>query len=103
MVTVTGTGIAKLNGITPTAAQFGVTGEGGQAVTVSVPATITMAGSGPNITVTTSATGSGVQTLSGALGAAGTLTVRVGGSFPLTSTTASGSYSGTFTVTVAYN
>ena len=41
--------------------------------------------------------------LSGALGAAGSATLNLGGSFNLPSTQASGAYTGTFNVTVAYN
>jgi hypothetical protein len=44
-----------------------------------------------------------VQTLSGALGSPGVLDVRVGGQITVLSTTNSGTYSGTFTVTASYN
>jgi spore coat protein U-like protein len=46
---------------------------------------------------------SGNQTMSGTLGSAGTLPILVGGSFPLASTTALGTYTGSFSVTVTYN
>ena len=49
------------------------------------------------------AVAAGTQTLSGALGTAGTLVVNVGGSVPIASTTPTGLYTGTFTVSAAYN
>jgi hypothetical protein len=53
--------------------------------------------------VTTNPDKSGPQTLSGSLGGAGSLTVQIGGSLPLTSTTGLGLYAGTFSVLVQYN
>ena len=86
---------------------FTVAGEGGQAVTVSVPATFPINKGADALTVTTTAAGdtlnTGVQTLSGALGSPGVLDVRVGGQITVLSTTNSGTYSGTFTVTASYN
>lgn len=102
-VTVTGNGTAALGTPAPDTASFAVTGEGGQAVSISVPPTFTMTGGANAITVTTIPSLSGVQVLSGALGSAGSLSFDVGGSFPLTSGTPSQVYSGTFSVTVAYN
>ena len=72
-------------------------------MSISVPSTFTMTGGANAITVTTIPSLSGVQVLSGALGSAGSLSFDVGGSFPLTSGTPSQVYSGTFSVTVAYN
>ncbi|WP_310534681.1 DUF4402 domain-containing protein [Novosphingobium sp.] len=103
VMTVTGNGTAALGTPAPDAASFAVSGEGGQAVSISVPTTFTMTGGANAITVTTIPSLSGVQVLSGALGAAGSLSFDVGGSFPLTSGTPSQAYSGTFSVTVAYN
>ena len=70
---------------------------------MSVPATFEMTRSGGSITVTTNNNAAGTQLLSGALGSGGTFPFSVGGSFPLTSTTALGSYTGMFVVTVQYN
>lgn len=103
VVSVTGNGTAALGTPAPDAASFAVSGEGGQAVSISVPSTFTMTGGANAITVTTIPSLIGVQVLSGALGAAGSLSFDVGGSFPLTSGTPSQVYSGTFSVTVAYN
>jgi hypothetical protein len=102
-VTVTGTGTAALTSPAPTAAAFSVTGEGGQSVSLTIPGTIALTRAANSLTVTTTPNISGAQVLSGALGLAGSLAVRVGGSFPVDSTIATGTYSGAFTVTVQYN
>jgi hypothetical protein len=87
---------------TPTQATFNVTGEGGQAFSVTIPATFQM--TGPQaMTVTTSNSAGGSPLLSGALGSQGTFNFGVGGMIPVNSTTLTGSYTGNFTVTVAYN
>jgi hypothetical protein len=103
---VTG-GVVGLNsGDAPQAAEFTVAGEGGQSVSITVPATFIMANGSENLTVTTSSNLAGsaaAQTLSGSMGSAGTLNVRVGGSTPVPSTAATGLYTGTFTVSAAYN
>lgn len=100
--TVTGYGVeARTPAIR---ASYLVSGEGGQILSVSVPPTfqMTQAG-GASIVVTTNNNAVGTQALSGALGSGGTFSFSVGGSFPLTSTMALGSYSGTFTVSAQYN
>jgi hypothetical protein len=104
--TVTGGVVGLSSGATPAAAAFTVAGEGGQSISVTIPATFSMANGSDTLTVTTSnnLTGSAsAQTLSNALGAAGTLGFTVGGSVPIASTTTTGLYSGTFTVSAAYN
>lgn len=103
---VTGDVVALASGVSPQAAQFTVNGEGGQSVSVTIPATFTMANGTDNLTVTTSnnLTGSAAaQTLSNAAGAAGSLTFKIGGAVTVTSTTPTGSYAGSFTVSAAYN
>lgn len=87
-----------------TRATFTVGGEGGSNFTVTVPASfaITRNGNQDPITVTlTSTAASG--TLSNAFGTAGSSTFGVGGQLSLSNGTPSGSYTGTFSVTVAYN
>jgi hypothetical protein len=84
-------------------ADFTVSGEGGQSVTVSVDASFNMTGPGAAIAVTTTATNTGSHALSGSLGSAGALDVAVGGSIAIPSTQLSGAYSGTFNVTATYN
>lgn len=103
VASVTGTSVRRMASPSPSPAAFTVTGEGGQAVTVSVPSTFTLTGTAGNVIATTSATGSGAQVLSGSTGTAGTVQVKVGGTIPLSSTTAVGTYTGTLTVTVQYN
>lgn len=103
---VTGGVVGLSSGDTPQAAQFTVDGEGGQSVSVTIPATFSIANGSDTLTVTTSnnLTGSAAaQTLSNALGSAGSLVFKVGGSVPVASTAATGLYSGAFTVSAAYN
>lgn len=91
-----------------TVANFTVSGEGAQAFTLTIPATVTLTNSGAGggtLSVTTS-NDAGCTTacaLSGSLGGAGSKTFNVGGSFPITSSTAAGAYSGSVTATAAYN
>lgn len=103
---VTGSVVALAAGDTPQAAQFTVDGEGGQSISVTIPATFSMANGADNLTVTTSndlVGSAGSQTLGNALGAAGALVFRVGGTVPIESTTNTGAYTGTVTVSAAYN
>lgn len=87
---------------TPTRAAFNVTGEGGQAFSITIPATFQM--TGPQaMTVTTSNSASGSPFLSGSLGSQGVFAFGVGGTAPINASTLSGDYTGNFTVTVAYN
>lgn len=99
----TGTNVRRFSTPAPSAAAFTVTGEGGQAVTVSVPSTVSLNGPAGTVVATTTATGSGSQVLNGSAGAAGTVQVKVGGTVPLTQTTGIGTFSGALTVTVQYN
>ncbi len=104
--TVAGGVVGLASGDTPQAAQFTVDGEGGQSISITIPATFTMANGTDSLTVTTTNNlvgAAGSQNLSNALGSAGTLAFRVGGSVPVASTTATGAYTGTFTVSAAYN
>ena len=87
---------------TPGRATFNVTGEGGQTFSITVPASFQM--TGPQaITVTTTNSAGPAPALSGALGSQGAFAFGVGGSVPVNATTPSGDYTGSFTVTVAYN
>lgn len=103
---VAGGVVGLSSGDTPQAAQFTVDGEGGQSISVTIPATFSIANGSDTLTVTTSNNLSGsaaTQTLSNSLGSAGSLSFRVGGSVPVASTSPTGTYSGTFTVSAAYN
>jgi hypothetical protein len=62
-----------------------------------------MAGTSGSITVLTNPTINGAQVLSGTLGTAGSLPLKVGGSFSLSASTPAQSYSGVISVTVQYN
>lgn len=101
---MTGGGDAALAPSTSGRATYTVTGEGGQTFSISTPTSFDMQRQGGSDTVTVAlAQSAATGTLNGALGATGTATFGVGGSFDVSSTTASGAYSGTFDVTVAYN
>lgn len=84
-------------------ARFLVSGEGGQAFSVAVPATLAMNGPGGALTVTLATDANGPQALDGALGAAGAAEFHVGGSFQISDAVSPGAYSGVFIVTVQYN
>ena len=90
-------------GVTTSRAKFTVAGEGAQTVSVTVPATFSMTGTGTAIDVTLSGDKTGSQALGGTLGTSSSIVVNVGGSFALASTQATGAYSGSFTVSAAYN
>jgi hypothetical protein len=103
---VTGGVVGLSSGDAPQAAQFTVDGEGGQSISVTIPATFSIANGSDTLTVTTSNNLSGsaaTQTLSNALGSAGALVFKVGGSVPVASTSPTGVYTGAFTVSAAYN
>lgn len=91
---------------TKTRASYTVTGEGGQAVAISVPASFPMTAGANTLTVTLTPEATS-DTLSGSLGSTGGFsgdgTLYVGGSFTVTNATVSADYSGTFSTTVNYN
>jgi hypothetical protein len=102
----TGGVVGLSSGEAPQAAQFTIDGEGGQSVSVTVPATFAMTNGSKTLTVTTTnslGAAASAQTLSNALGGAGSLNVRVGGTVPVAADAATGLYTGTFTVSAAYN
>ncbi|OAN63897.1 hypothetical protein A7X12_19035 [Sphingomonas sp. TDK1] len=104
--TVTGDIQALASGDTPQAARFTISGEGGHALSVTIPASFTLANGAQSLVVTTTNNLTGAlsaQTLSGTAGGAGTLDVRVGGTVALATTTPAGLYTGAFTVSTAYN
>jgi len=101
-VSTTG-GAVVLASSTTSYPSYSVGGEGGQAITVTFPSTMTLTGpGGATLTVTLSHSAFAAN-LSGALGSAGTATFTAGGSLPVASTTTTGAYTGTYNVTVAYN
>lgn len=102
--TVSADGSAQvLGGISTSRAKYLINGEGGQVVSISVPASFSMTGpTGATLLVTLDKDVAGTETLSNALGSAGSKAVDIGGSFPLTASTVTGAYTGTFNVDVAY-
>ena len=94
----------------PIRASYTATGEGGKVIAVTIDPTFDMNRQGTcpssdpldcKLTVTTNNSILGTPILGA--GASGTYFFLVGGSFPIKSTTASGSYIGTYNVMVAYN
>ncbi|SFJ86601.1 DUF4402 domain-containing protein [Caulobacter sp. UNC279MFTsu5.1] len=104
---ITGGGDAVALGSTSSsAAQFTVAGEGGQSISVGVPASFSIVNGANSLLVTTSndmVGSASAQLLSGSLGGSGSLVVNVGGSFPVATSTATGTYTGSFTVSSNYN
>ncbi|WP_264605958.1 DUF4402 domain-containing protein [Sphingobium sp. B11D3D] len=89
-----------LPGLTSGRAQFSIGGQASTAITVTMPGSLTMSGSGGGtLSVTLSPSASGAQTLN----TSGSLTLGVGGTLTVPSSTASGDYAGSFAVTVSYN
>ena len=87
---------------TTSRAVFAVAGEGAQVVTTTIPSTVSLVNGANSILVTLLPDFGSSVTLSGALAAAGSATLNVGGSFSVTDTQASGAYTATFPVTVTY-
>jgi Domain of unknown function (DUF4402) len=103
---ISGSGNATaLSSTSATAAAFLVQGEGAQHFSVSLPGSFNMTSGTNSLVVTTSNNLGGVTTaqLSGSIGAQGSLTLAVGGSFVLASSTVSGAYQGSLVVSVSYN
>lgn len=101
--TVSGAGASAMNMTTATRANYVVTGEGGQTVSIIVPSTFQMTGPGAPLTVTTMSSANGTEVLNAAGNGPGTLNFMVGGSFPIDANTEPGNYSGSFVVVVQYN
>jgi hypothetical protein len=104
--TVSGTLFRMPGGAARSAAAFTVSGEGGQAISVSIPASVYLSDGANTLSVATSNNLVGLpgdQFLSGAVNSAGTLNFNVGGTVTVPSATPAGTYSGTLTVTVSYH
>lgn len=95
--------VTGLSSPLPTRSVFDVTGEGGQALSITIPGTFSINSGEQSIIVNTSNDLPKTPSLTGKAGAAGTLTFGIGGSFGLSDTTKPGNYTGTFTVSVSYN
>jgi len=89
-----------------TAADFTVSGEGGTAYTLTLPAQTNITQGGNNISInafTSTLTSLSGGILGGTGGTIGTQDVKVGATLNILSTQVPGSYTGTFSVTVNYN
>jgi len=84
---------------------YTIGGEGAQNYSLVVPASFDMTGSaGGTLTVTlTPSMAAGNHTFTGTVGSGATDTLYMGASIPVSDTTTSGAYSGSFDVTVTYN
>lgn len=95
----------RVNPSTATSGKFTVTGDGAATYTITVAATTTLTGTDTSTmavsAITPSVTTGGV--LSGTTGTAGTQVVYVGATLTQGAANGAGLYSGTYSVTVAYN
>jgi hypothetical protein len=80
-------------------ATYTLTGEPSSTFTINIPASATLTSGANTIALTLTNTASGAQTMP----VGGSLALGIGGSATITSTTASGSYSTSFVVTITYN
>ena len=102
-MTVAG-GVAALASVAPTRATYSMTGEGGSGHLGHRPrVNFTMNGPSASTLVVALNPSTLPTHLGGTIGSAGTATLGVGGTFNLPSTQTSGAYSGSYTVSVAYN
>jgi hypothetical protein len=102
--TTYGASLAKV-GATDTRGIFAISGGASLAYTVTLPASTTITDGSTTMTVGTFTTNStsGGAGLTGTLGAGGTDTFYVGATLTVNSTNNPGTYSGTYTITAAYN
>jgi hypothetical protein len=80
-------------------ASYTLTGEPSTAFTITVPASATLTNGANTIALTLTNTASGAQTMP----VGGSMALGIGCSAPIASTTVTGSYTTTFTVTITYN
>lgn len=99
------TGNAVVAGSSAARATYNITGEGGQAISVTPASSFVMNRVGGGTTpLTVTLTSTTLPTLlSASLGSEGTATFYMGGNFTIDTATETGNYSGTYDVTVAYN
>jgi hypothetical protein len=107
-LTVIGAGAIALPSSAPQAATFTASGEGGQSFALTIDSSVTLTNAAPGggtlaVATTNDAGCTVLCTLPGSLGASGALTFHVGGTFAVSSTTPTGTYSGTLNVLVNYN
>jgi spore coat protein U-like protein len=95
--------VSLLSGDTPSAATFSVSGAANAAYSVTVPGSATLSAQGSSGGADMTATLSDDAPVSPALDGSGAATINVGGALAVGADQAADTYSGTFTVTVAYN
>ncbi|MFD1095897.1 DUF4402 domain-containing protein [Salegentibacter chungangensis] len=91
-------GLTQIGSTTPTAASFEVTAASGFAYTVTTPTSVTLSNGTDNITVDTFTDDAGANPS----GTGSAQTVNVGATLNVASGQATGNYTGTFDVSVAY-
>jgi len=109
-LSVTGTGAIALPSSSAHAAMFTVSGEGGQTFSLTIDSTVTLTNAAPSggtlaVSTTNDAGCTAACALGGIVGqtTSATLSFHVGGTFPTSSATHTGSYSGTLNTVVSYN
>lgn len=99
-------GVVAVSG-TPTRALFTVTGDNSRAYFADIPESFSLSDGGTTpqlITVTlTSDLGTPGDAVAGTLSSTGSQEIGIGGSFTITDATPAAAYTGSFTVSVAYN
>jgi hypothetical protein len=106
--TVSGGVLTASGGVTPTAAQFDVTGTANAIYTISYATGVTLAGPGAPMALTqvsdlTAAGGASGLVASGTLSAGGAQSLFIGGTLAVAANQVAGAYSGSITATVDYN
>ena len=94
----TSSGVDLLSGGTTSAASFDIAGEGNSSYSITIPTSATLTGPGDDMTATLSDDAPGSPALS-----AGAATVNIGAELAVGASQVAGAYTGSFTVTVAYN
>lgn len=93
-------GATGISGLPVSAAAFTVGGGANRTFTITLPASTTITNGAENMTVDTFTSSLGASSV---LDGSGAAALAVGGTLTVNANQATGSYSGTFSVTVAYN
>ncbi|MEE4350379.1 MAG: DUF4402 domain-containing protein [Pacificimonas sp.] len=101
--TITGTGVTGLAGQAGSRGILTVTGEGGQAISVTAPGSIALTNGTDNLTANLSTDTPLSTNLSSTPGNEGTVSYGIGGSITISGSPSGGSYTGSAVVTVQYN
>jgi len=95
-----GGGVTLPTTVAGTPATFTISATNGSIVNITVPSSITLSGTGADMTVSNieATPGSGLYTMTSS-----SVTLKIGGKLNVAASQAVGSYTGTFNVTAAYN